>query len=307
MAYLSPLFQSSLELFAHSIEHYNCGKEKDRKFVILHLANAVELIFKDLLLDLGESIYKNPKETISITHAIDTLTKQKSITIPQFNKLELLIDERNSLQHRYGFPNELTIIFYMEAAYGFFNEFLKDNYDLDVDSVLQEFLSEKELEKFTLRNPSNINELDKLLKLAREHPIGALLSVYAYLEKQLNEIKDIIYNALPEKSYRRDREIRMRTMRFSSPDFLPKLLKEYEIDLSENEVEELYKLRQLRNQTAHGREEPTFSEVKSMIETIRRIEPSFIDLKEKVKEKPFLMLEDLIEKIEAENPSLFTQ
>lgn len=307
MAYLSPLFQSSLELFAHSIEHYNCGKEKDRKFVILHLANAVELIFKDLLLDLGESIYKNPKETISITHAIDTLTKQKSITIPQFNKLELLIDERNSLQHRYGFPNELTIIFYMEAAYGFFKEFLKDNYDLDVDSVLQEFLSEKELEKFTLRNPSNINELDKLLKLAREHPIGALLSVYAYLEKQLNEIKDIIYNALPEKSYRRDREIRMRTMRFSSPDFLPKLLKEYEIDVSENEVEELYKLRQLRNQTAHGREEPTFSEVKSMIETIRRIEPSFIDLKEKVKEKPFLMLEDLIEKIEAENPSLFTQ
>jgi len=307
MAYLSPLFQSSLELFAHSIEHYNCGKEKDRKFVILHLANAVELIFKDLLLDLGESIYKNPKETISITHAIDTLTKQKSITIPQFNKLELLIDERNSLQHRYGFPNELTIIFYMEAAYGFFKEFLKDNYDLDVDSVLQEFLSEKELEKFTLRNPSNINELDKLLKLAREHPIGALLSVYAYLEKQLNEIKDIIYNALPEKSYRRDREIRMRTMRFSSPDFLPKLLKEYEIDVPESEVDELYKLRQLRNQTAHGREEPTFSEVKSMIETIRRIEPSFIDLKEKVKEKPFLMLEDLIEKIEAENPSLFTQ
>jgi len=307
MAYLSPLFQSSLELFAHSIEHYNCGKEKDRKFVILHLANAVELIFKDLLLDLGESIYKNPKETISITHAIDTLTKQKSITIPQFNKLELLIDERNSLQHRYGFPNELTIIFYMEAAYGFFKEFLKDNYDLDVDSVLQEFLSEKELEKFTLRNPSNINELDKLLKLAREHPIGALLSVYAYLEKQLNEIKDIIYNALPDKYYRRDREIRMRTMRFSSPDFLPKLLKEYEIDVSENEVNELYKLRQLRNQTAHGREEPTFSEVKSMIETIRRIEPSFIDLKEKVKEKPFLMLEDLIEKIESENPSLFKQ
>lgn len=307
MAYLSPLFQSSLELFAHSIEHYNCGKEKDRKFVILHLANAVELIFKDLLLDLGESIYKNPKETISITHSIETLTKQRSIAIPQFNKLELLIDERNSLQHRYGFPNELTTIFYMEAAYGFFKEFLKDNYDLNIDTVLQEFLSEKELKKFALRNPTNINELDKLLKLTREHPIGALLSVYAYLEKQLNEIKDIIYNAIPEKTYRRDRELRMRTMRFSSPDFLPKLLKEYEIEISEAEINELYKLRGLRNQTAHGREEPTFTEVKSMIETVRRIEPSFVDLKEKVKEKPLLLISDLIERLDAENPNLFSE
>ena len=307
MAYLSPLFQSSLELFAHSIEHYNCGKEKDRKFVILHLANAVELIFKDLLLDLGESIYKNPKETISITHSIETLTKQKSIVIPQFNKLELLIDERNSLQHRYGFPNELTIIFYMEAAYGFFKEFLKDNYDLNIDSVLQEFLSEKELEKFALRNPTSINELDKLLKLAREHPIGALLSAYAYLEKQLNEIKDIAYNLIPENAYKRDRDIRMRLTRFSSPDFLPKLLREYEIDVSEPEVNDLYKLRELRNQTAHGRQEPTFADVKSVIETIRRIEPSFVDLKDKVRENPMLLIADLIEKFDAENPNLFSK
>lgn len=302
MAYLSPLFQSSLELFAHSIEHYNCSMEKDRKFVILHLANAVELIFKDLLLDLGESIYKNPKETISITHSIETLTKQKSVVIPQFNKLELLIDERNSLQHRYGFPNELTTIFYMEAAYSFFNEFLKDNYDLNLDSVLLEFLPEKELEKFALRNPTNINELDKLLKLAKEHPIGALLSVYTYLEKQLSEIKGIIYNAVTEIAYKRDLEIKIGTMRFSSIDFLPKLLREYKIDFSETDIRELYKLRVLRNKTLHTRDEPTFSEVKSIIETVKRIEPRFVDLKERVKEKPFLLITDLIEKLEDEKP-----
>ncbi len=129
MAYESPLFQSSLELFSHSVEHFNWGTEKDRKFVILHLANSVELIFKDLLLDLGESIFKNPKETISITGAIEKLTKDKGVVIPHYNKLELLIDERNSLQHRYGFPNELTTIFYMDATYNFFKEFLKENYD----------------------------------------------------------------------------------------------------------------------------------------------------------------------------------
>lgn len=125
MAYTSPLFQSSFDLFSHSIEHFNMGTERDRKFVILHLANAVELIFKDLMLDLGLSIYKNPKETVTITGAIETLSKEKSIKIPHLNKLELLIDERNALQHRYGFPNELTTIFYMEATYDFFQRVFK--------------------------------------------------------------------------------------------------------------------------------------------------------------------------------------
>ncbi len=49
MAYESPLFQSSIDLFAHAVEHFNMGTERDRKFTILHLANSVELIFKDLL------------------------------------------------------------------------------------------------------------------------------------------------------------------------------------------------------------------------------------------------------------------
>ena len=120
MAHTSPLFQSALDLFSHSIEHFNSGTERDRKFVIMHLANAVELIFKDLMLDLGLSIYKNPKETVTITGAMECLSKDKQIKIPYLNKLELLIDERNALQHRYGFPNELTTIFYMEATYEFF-------------------------------------------------------------------------------------------------------------------------------------------------------------------------------------------
>lgn len=46
----SPLFQSSLELFTHAISHFNSRKELDRKLVILHMANAIELILKDIIL-----------------------------------------------------------------------------------------------------------------------------------------------------------------------------------------------------------------------------------------------------------------
>ncbi len=124
MAIESPLFQSAMELLGHSLTHYNGKNELDRKLVILHLANAVELILKDLLLDAGESIYKGPKETITIQGCLSGLDS-KGIKLPFLNKIELLIDERNALQHRFGSPNQLTSIFYMNIAQQFFREILK--------------------------------------------------------------------------------------------------------------------------------------------------------------------------------------
>ena len=86
MAIESPLFQSAMELLGHSISHYNGKKELDRKLLILHLANAVELILKDLVLDSGESIYKNAKETITIQGCLNAL-KEKKIYLPYLNKI----------------------------------------------------------------------------------------------------------------------------------------------------------------------------------------------------------------------------
>ena len=77
MAVESPLFQSSMELFGHSITHFNGISELDRKLVILHISNSVELLLKDMILDSGESIYKNPKETITIHACIELLAGKK--------------------------------------------------------------------------------------------------------------------------------------------------------------------------------------------------------------------------------------
>ena len=295
MAYESPLFQSSLELFGHSIEHFNWGTEKDRKFVILHLANAVELIFKDLLLDLGESIYKNPKETITITGSIKTLTEEKGITIPNLNKLELLIDERNSLQHRYGFPNELTTIFYMEATHSFFKDFLKENYDLDIDEVISEFVTPEDLATFQLRKATTSHELDKLSKLSKVHPVGALLSAYAYLEKQLIQIRETVNNSIPQDD-KSERNVRFRIMRLTNPDFLPRMFDEYGIELQNTERKKLSELRHLRNQTAHGRDEPEQKTVSEMIKFIKSLEPKISELKESVEKEPTKLFEKEINK-----------
>lgn len=293
MAYTSPLFQSSLDLFSHSIEHFNMGTEKDRKFVILHLANAVELIFKDLMLDLGLSIYKNPKETITITGAIDTLSKTQNITIPHLNKLELLIDERNALQHRYGFPNELTTIFYMEATYEFFKEFLQQNYTLDIEKVLEDFLSEDDLAIFKLRTVTQKTELDKLIKLTVVHPIGALLSAYAYIERQMSEIREVVFDQIKGD----EREIRMRLMRFFIPDNIGRVFTEYNIDLDDSLRHKLFEFRHLRNQVAHGREITESKQVVDFINMVRDLEPKLKELKEQVDAKPRLLVEQEKERI----------
>lgn len=300
MGYDSPLFQSALELFAHAIEHFNRGDERDRKFVILHLANAVELILKDFLLDLGESIYKNPKETVSIWEAIRKLKEKESedekIRIPSTNKIEILIDERNALQHRYGFPNEITTIFHMENTYNFIKEFLRENYGLEIDEVIKDFLPEEEFASFQLRRKiSTENELDKLIKLAKIHPVGALLSAFAYLESQLLEIRDIIMEnpqlqELSEENREVLRGIRFLTMRLMRFEYLPKLMSIYEIPVTEEDIKMLFKLRHIRNSVSHGREQITQKEAMELIKFIKSIEPKVKELKEKVKMDPTLIL-----------------
>ncbi len=301
MGYDSPLFQSALELLAHAIEHFNRGDEKDRKFVLLHLANSVELILKDFLLDLGESIYKNPKETVNIWGAIKKLKEKENeeeekIRIPSTNKIEILIDERNALQHRYGFPNEITTIFHMENAYDFFKEFLRDNYGLEIDEVIKDFLPEEEYASFQLRRKiSTENELDKLIKLAKIHPVGALLSAFTYLESQLLEIRGIImedtkYMELSEENKEALRDIRFLTMRLVRFEYLPKLMNVYEIPITEDDRKMLVKLRHIRNSVSHGREQITQKEAIELIKFIKSIEPKIKDLKEKVKTNPSLIL-----------------
>ncbi len=259
MAIESPLFQSSMELLGHSITHFNGTSELDRKLVILHLSNAVELLLKDMVLDGGDSIYKNPKETITIHGCVECLNTRK-ISIPYLNKLELLIDERNALQHRFGSPNELTAIFYMNVALDFFRSVLKQHYGQEFDEILTQFADEKDLIAFRMREPSNDSELENLKKLGKLHPLGALLSAIAYLEKTI--IQFAVKVGIEEDFTRRH-------------PMLPisgRYLEVNGIELPPNIRERLDNTRRLRNLAAHGRADPTKEDVISAISSIEDLE-----------------------------------
>ncbi len=258
MAIESPLFQSAMELLGHSLTHYNGKNELDRKLVILHLANSVELILKDLVLDSGESIYKSSKETITIHGCLSAL-ESKGVKLPFLNKIELLIDERNALQHRFGSPNQLTSIFYMNIAQEFFKEVLKKHYGLDYNEVIAQFADEQALAALKLSEPSNDQELEKLQELARLHPLGALLSAWSYFERTTDAFLDSAGLA-----YGPRRPFYMELSRGR--------LEKYGVDMPADLRAKIDTMRHIRNIAAHGHGEPTRDDVISTIKTIESIE-----------------------------------
>ena len=131
----------------------------------------------------------------------------------------------------------------------FFKEFLQITYNLDVEKTLEDFLSEDDLAIFKLRTVTTKNELDKLVKLTKVHPVGALLSAYAYLEGQVNEIREIVLTQATGE----ERDLRMSIIRFFSPDALLRLMVEYSVEIDEKFRRSLFNFRNTRNQVAHGR------------------------------------------------------
>ncbi|HHI5049463.1 TPA: hypothetical protein ACP5XP_004226 [Vibrio parahaemolyticus] len=258
MAIESPLFQSAMELIGHSITHYNGKKEPDRKLLILHLANAVELILKDLVLDAGDSIYKNPKETITIQGCLSSLEKH-NVELPLLNKIELLVDERNALQHRFGSPNELTSIFYMNIAQTFFKEVLKLHYDQEYDEIIKQFTDESDLIAFRMNEPTNDQELDKLKDLAKLHPLGALLAAWTYFEKELDLFIEEV-----GLDYRR--------RRVSTIELTRGTYESMGLVIPAELIDDLIEIRRIRNMAAHGRMEPTLKQVKDTVTTIEKLE-----------------------------------
>ena len=260
MAFESPLFQSSMELLGHSVEHFVALDELDRKLVILHLANAVELIFKDLMLDGGCSIYKASKETVTIYGAVEAL-KTLNIPIPCMNKIELLIDERNALQHRYGSPNELTTIYYMDMAFEFFESVLTTQYNLKIDEVLPQFTKKAAWASFKSRQPSNDTELEKLNSLASVHPLGALLSANAYLERVTYEYLSKV--EWPDESIRR---------RYTMMPINFRVFERFGLELPEDLKLLLEEVRRSRNSAAHGRGDVSKDDVKRAVKAIEQLE-----------------------------------
>lgn len=133
----SPLLRSVIEVLEHSLSHYfRSDTSLDRKFALLHLDQAVELLLKERVRTSGTSIYKqDKKETISAWEAY-TILAAKGCKIPEKADLELLHEDRNEIQHRYAMPDPQTAVFHMENGLRFVERFLKEEFQIEIREVL---------------------------------------------------------------------------------------------------------------------------------------------------------------------------
>jgi hypothetical protein len=140
----SPLLRSAIEVLNHGLWHYfRSDTGSDLKFALMHVDQAIELLLKERVRAGGKSIYKNPKETISMYGAYEILEKDFGIKIPEKPDLEVLHDERNRIQHQYANPSPDDAGFHLVKAMGFIARFMKDELNLDIkDYVQSDFLEQ---------------------------------------------------------------------------------------------------------------------------------------------------------------------
>lgn len=130
---MSPLLRSAFEVLNHGLWHFfRSNTTADMKFALLHVDQAVELLLKEAVRAGGKSIYKNPKETVSIWRAYEILNDELHIIIPEKPDLELLHEERNSIQHKYANPSPEDAGFHIEKAMQFIRRFTKEELKIDL-------------------------------------------------------------------------------------------------------------------------------------------------------------------------------
>ena len=185
MSEKSPLFISSIELLAHSIELLQQKNDRKNKFVILHLANCIELLLKDMLIDLGESIFeKGGNKTLQIWTSFEQLSLRGQ-SFPEKPKLEMLIDDRNAIQHKFGFPDKEAVIYYLEIVVSTFQRVSKDFYGIEFREIVKEYLDDDGLAFLGL---TPLGEIDKVKAIEELDPASALTTAYGIFEKTVYEL-----------------------------------------------------------------------------------------------------------------------
>lgn len=185
MSEKSPLFISSMELLGHALELLEINDDKKYKFIVLHLSNAVELLLKDMVIDIGQSIFdSNNKNTIVVWKAFSIL-ESHGVQIKQRPHIEILIDDRNVIQHKFGYPSRETVLYYIEFVIDLFRSCMHERYSIEFDEIAEEYFSENGLKLIGLREKDVFSKIDAIAKYDK---LSAISTAYSLLEKKLLEL-----------------------------------------------------------------------------------------------------------------------
>lgn len=184
---MSPMLAHAIESFQHGIEHYLDGTSRSRKFAILHVDHAIELVIKEKIVLCGKGIYKQDGQTLSLHEAISSLEKS-DINIPEKPRVQEIHDLRNTIQHKGLTPDEFTTQFFIQCGYSFFKRFVSDELDIDFKTVLsQKYISVME-GPTDYEIPDIRNDLRQTKNI--DSPIEKVIQGFTVLEHIADAVKD---------------------------------------------------------------------------------------------------------------------
>jgi uncharacterized protein YutE (UPF0331/DUF86 family) len=104
----------------------------------------VELAVKAALVEKNVSIYEKNNRTLNTHDALQQLAKVWGIErIDGQSRLELLLDERNAIQHRYGAVDDITLDYHMQTAFDILKEILTREFDTDLGDWIRDNLDKQ--------------------------------------------------------------------------------------------------------------------------------------------------------------------
>jgi len=181
----SPMFKHAVESFQHGLEHHLDGSERSRKFALLHIDQAVELMLKEKIVQLGKSIYKTDGSTLSLHESFRSL---KDMSLPEQPRLEELHDLRNTVQHKGLTPDAESTKFYIETAYFFIKRFLQEELGVRFGAIIPDNC------RIPMEGPKirDVNGVLSLLQLAKDmaDPAEKILTTYTALERAIDSIAE---------------------------------------------------------------------------------------------------------------------
>lgn len=137
--------RAAVELLEHALEHVVTNDERDRRIAVLHLAQVVELGAKAALVSQNEPMYeKAGSRTLTVHQSLDRVEELRGgDRLPARARVELLIDERNAIQHRYGTLDEETLGYHVETVLILFGAILDEFFDTDLHQFIRDTFDEK--------------------------------------------------------------------------------------------------------------------------------------------------------------------
>jgi uncharacterized protein YutE (UPF0331/DUF86 family) len=251
----SPLMKSALEVLCHSVEHFVTATPKDDRLAVLHLAQTVELAAKAILVEHNTSIYdaRNENKTLTWRQCMERLGQLWGLDpAPQFARLELLIDERNAMQHRFGTVDRLTIDYHMGTVFLFFEDLMNREYGADLHGFLRETLPLDVWTRCRYVKDENQTRIDRALALVSQgDATSGLLEAFAALDGDVLLRATRLLGQVPSSTL----DVLMKYgARLADAGLMPR-----------KDVPKLAELYRLRNAAVHANEQPPIASVQRAI------------------------------------------